>query len=192
MKNLIKTNREMVASEYFNNHIDDSTIYDEVCFINNHWEDFLEGDELINVKETEEWLGEYESENAGEYVAPSIINMYIDEDGDIWVGGNESWASQCFDADVPMGDIIDYLVEELMDEYKKVNNWEKQHQAEKESFEEHLKELEKEGFSPEKGRCNISDYTNDWKEYLQMNDEDPEEYTLEEYAIDNGFVYYNN
>lgn len=187
MNDLVKKNRAIEAIEYLNNNQDDN----DMCIINSHWEDFLEGVDLINVKVTDEWLNDYESENEGKYVAPSTIYMSVDEDGDIWVSGNECWGEQCFDADVPMGDIIDYLVEELMDEYKKVNNHIKQHQAEKEALEEHLKELEKEGFSPEKGDCNISDYTNDWKEYLQMNDEDPEEYTLEQYAIDNGFVYYN-
>lgn len=183
MNELVKKNREIKAIEYLNNHQDDN----DVCIINNHWEDFLEGLELLYVREAEEYLNDYTLENEA-YVAPSNIFMGIDEDGDIWVAGNESWAHKYFDADVTMGDIIDYLVEELMNENKEVNNHIKQQQSEK---EEHLKELEKEGFSPEKGDCNISDYTNDWKEYLQMNDEDPEEYTLEEYAIDNGFVYYN-
>lgn len=174
MKNLIKTNREMVASEYFNNHIDDSTIYDEVCFINNHWEDFLEGDELKKVKAIEEFLNRVEdrySHNDG-YLAPSLIEMYIDDDGDVVVAGNESWALKHFDADTKMENIINYLVEQLVEEKDDV-----------------LSAYEITGYDyVDDYFTNLESYEDAYYEYLENNEDvSQEEFTLEEYARAAGY-----
>lgn len=167
MNEIIKKNRTIEAIEYLNNHLDD----DNMCIINNHWEDFLDDVQLKQVKAIEHFLEDVEHQFEN-YVSPSNIYMGIDEDGDIWVAGNESWAHKYFDADVPMGKSIDYLVEELINEKDNV-----------------LSRYDIDGYNYlDDYFTNLKSFEDEWKEYLEEYNVSAEECTLEEYARDGGYI----